>query len=117
MATTTNWMRQFLLAMIVLVGLPLGVQAGQGMGENSIYAREMGKSQLLFYVAAGNGVGQVEYICEADAGTLSSVLRWRIKKFVYNSSHILTTIQWADGTDDYSKSCDLRTSYDYTPDS
>ena len=106
------------LVLALLVGLfPSAVQAGQGVGENSAYAREMGKSQLFFYVASGNGVGQVEYICEADAGTLSSALRWRIKKFVYNSSNILTTIQWADGTDDYIKSCDLRTSYDYTPDS
>lgn len=101
------------LSLLGLTVPPPPVFAGQQLGEDSVYAREMGKDKLLFYVAAGNGIGQVEYLCEADPGKASSAAAWRIQKFVYDSSNRLSTIRWAGGSDDQNDICDDRASLSY----
>src|SRR3990167_7798957 len=65
-------------------------EAGKGVGEDASYAREMGFEQRLFYVASGDGAGQVEYICRAFPGTLGSDDVsddvWQVQRFTYDAS-------------------------------
>ena len=92
-------------------------EAGKGVGEDAAYAREMGFEQRLYYVASGDGAGQVEYICKAFPGTIGSDSTassvWQTQRFYYDSSNRLTRISFAGDDDSYSFSCDSRTSLDY----
>ncbi len=106
-------MRKIILLLIfLLTAVPLA-HANPLLGETSTYAREAGRDQLFFYVAAGDGVGQIEYICVAAAGTASSEAEWQVRKFSYDSSSRLSTIIWAANTDDYTQVCDDRASLSY----
>ena len=91
--------------------------AGQGVGENSAYAREMGFEQRFFYVSGGNGDGQVEYICRAFPGTFASSSTasavWQVQRFTYDSSNRISTIAFAGDDDGFNQICDSRTSLDY----
>jgi len=53
------------------------------------------------------------YIGEALPGTKTSVTSWRIQKRTYTDNK-LTAIEWANGTDDFNKEWDERTSYSYS---
>lgn len=107
--------------LILLTGLlassPLAF-AGQQLGENSAYAREMGFETRLFYVASGSdGENQVEYICKAFPGTTASSSTanavWQVQRFSYNSTNQLTRISFAGDDDAYTQICDNRTSLNY----
>ena len=106
-------MKRLLLTLLLFPLLSVSLEAGPIVGETSTYAREQGRDQLFFYVSSGNGTGQIEYICTADAGTETSALKWQIRKFTYDSSNRISEILWASGTDDFKKSCDDRASYSY----
>lgn len=54
----------------------------------------------------------VTYIGKAQIGTATSEAKWQIKK-IY-SSGTDTSITWADGTDEFSKVWDNRSSYSYS---
>jgi len=84
--------------------------AGNFPGEQPVYGRDQGRTTLLFYVAAGNGAGKVEYICTADAGTASSSARWQISRLTYDSSDRVSEIEWAGSTDNFTNICDNRAS-------
>lgn len=94
------------------------VSASKLPGESGAYAREVGFEQRFFYVAAGDGVGQIEYICRAYAGlpendnTAAAV--WQVQRFTYDSSDRLSTIAFAGDEDNYNQVCDNRTSLDYS---
>ena len=114
-----GWIGAFLIAL--LLGFLLwmtSVHAGQQVGENSDYAREMGFEQRFFYVAAGNGTGQVEYICKAFAGMNSNddtaAAIWQVQKFVYDSSNRISTIAFAGDNDGFDQVCDNRASLNYS---
>jgi len=93
-------------------------QAGKIIGETSTYAREQGVETRFFYVASGDGVNQVEFICKAFTGTIgsrdtaSSV--WQVKRFTYDSSDRVSTIAYAGDDDAYDQVCNDRSSLDYT---
>lgn len=93
------------------------VEAGNFPGEQPAYARETGQDLRLFYVAAGNGVGAVEYICSCFPGTTgcgtTSSSVWQVKRFTYDSSNRLTQIDHAGGDDAYGQVCDSRASLSY----
>lgn len=71
------------------------------LGEASVYTREMGFTERLAYVAAGNGVGQTEYQGWASPGTAETAGGWRIAKFTYDSSNRFIQRDWAGGRDDF----------------
>ena len=106
-----------LILLLLLASSPV-VLAGQQIGENSAYAREMGFETRLFYVVAGSdGENQIEYICQAFPGTngnddLSSSV-WKVQRFYYNSSDQLTRISFAGDDDAYTQVCTDRTSLNY----
>lgn len=87
--------------------------AGPYVGEQPVYSRDQGWEQRYFYVASGNGVGQVEYGCEAQMNTATSAARWRVRRYTYDSSHRLTAVEWAGGNDAYDQVCDDRVSLAY----
>ena len=102
---------------MLLFGYPVGVQAGKGVGEDASYAREVGQSQRFFYVASGNGVGQIEYICRCFPGTGgcgdTSQARWQVVRFTYDGSNRVSTIAFAGTDDAYNQICDNRTTLTY----
>lgn len=60
--------------------------------------------------------GQPKYIGEAYPGTLTSELKWRIRLMEYGDGTNLppTGETWADGTSEFIKSWDLRSTYSYS---
>ena len=105
------------LAAGLFFGIPV-VEAAQTIGETPTYAREVGFEQHFFYVAAGNGVGQIEYICKAYAGNGNnddtSAAVWQVQKFTYDSSNRISTIAFAGDDDGYNQICDNRASLNYS---
>ena len=55
----------------------------------------------------------VIYVGEAQPGSSTSAVVWRIKKFTY-SGNFVTDIKWAGGTSAFNKIWDSRTSYTYS---
>ena len=109
-----------LLGMVIGQLLQLAIpkaDAGTLLGETPTYAREQGMDQEFAYVAAGNGVGQLEYQGFAQPNSLTSAAKWQIRKFTYDSSNRLSDIKWANGTDNTTLIWNSRASYDYDPDS
>src|SRR3990167_3697540 len=106
----------FMLLSLALT-VPPSLQAANFPGEQPTYARETGFEARFFYVSGGNGDGQVEYICQCFPGTngcgntSSSV--WQIKRFTYDSSNRISTINFAGDDDAYNQVCDNRTTLDY----
>lgn len=90
------------------------VFSGQQLGEQSSYAREMGLDQQFTYVSAGNGTGQMEYQGFSQPGKLTSASTWQIRKFTYDSSNRISSINWANGSDEFAFIWDNRSSYTYT---
>ena len=77
--------------------------------ETPVYSRNMG----LKYRAEFNGDNQVLYEgWTLEASRLTSDAKWQIVKHTYTSGN-LTATDWADGTDDFIKVWDLRSSYAY----
>lgn len=101
------------LVLVCCLLLGTSVEAGKLVGEESTYGRDQGFNQYLYYVAAGNGAGQVEYHCVADPGTTTSQAKWQIRKFIYNSSNLVSEIHWAEGTDAFDKICSNYSTYSY----
>ena len=104
------------MGLAVAVPPPLAY-AGKGVGEDAAYAREMGMEQRFFYVASGDGAGQIEYICRAFAGTTlndsTAAAVWQVQQFVYDSSNRISTIAFAGDDDAYTQICDNRVSLNY----
>ena len=100
-----------------LLLLPLRVAAGNFPGEQPVYAREVGQDQRFFYVASGNGVGQIEYICRTFPGLTGSDDTaddvWQVTRFTYDSSNRISTIAFAGDNDAYNQICDNRASLSY----
>ncbi len=84
------------------------------IGEIVTYSREIGYKQRLSYVASGNGAGQVEYVGYAHPGALTSEAKWQIRKFTYDSSNRVISVDFADGDDDFDNIWDNRTSLVYS---
>lgn len=106
---------------LLILGLLCGsctAWAGQQVGENSAYAREQGLRQLFFYVAAGNGTGQIQYICRSFTGDntagATSASIWQVSQFAYDSSNRISTILYAGGSDNFTNICDNRTTLSYS---
>ena len=93
------------------------VEAGKIIGEESSYAREQGFRQRFFYVASGNGVNQIEYICRAFpgviAGSSTANAVWQVHRFTYDSSNRISTILFAGSDDAYHQVCDNRATLAY----
>ena len=106
-----------MLLLILWMSMPSVAFAGQQVGENSAYAREMGFRARFFYVTSGNGIGAMEYICRAFPGTTASNSTasavWQVQKFVYDSSNRISTIDFAGPDDGFNQVCDNRTSLSY----
>ena len=100
-----------------VTGLLLGViataQAGPYIGEQPVYSRDQGWEERLAYVASGNGVGQVEYQGFAQFNTATSTASWRVRRFTYDSSNRVTTIEWAGGNDAFITAWDDRATASY----
>jgi len=106
-----------LMWLLLLASSP-AAQAGQQVGENSAYAREMGFETRFYFVAGGSdGEGQIEYICKAFPGTFASSSTanavWQIQRFYYDSSDRLNRISFAGDDDGYTQICDNRSSADF----
>ena len=105
-----------LLGLLLLASTEM-VIAGKGVGEDAAYAREMGFESRFFYVASGNGEGQIEYICRAFPGTTGSdetaTSVWQVQRFTYDSSNRLSTIAFAGDDDAYTQVCANRVTLNY----
>lgn len=66
-------------------------------------------TQIITY----NGSNLPEYIAEAEPGTASSAIGWRIKKITYSGTNA-TNVQWARGNRLMDKIADNYASYTYT---
>ena len=97
-----------------LIGLAWTTEAGNFPGEQPVYSRDQGRQTLLFYVSGGNGDGKVEYMCTADSGVATTASRWQISKLAYDSSNRVSTITWANGTDNFTSACSDRVSLTYS---
>jgi len=93
-------------------------EAGKGVGEDAAYAREMGFEARFYYVASGNGEGQIEFICRAFPGTLGSDDVsddvWQVQRFTYDTSSRVSTIAFAGDDDAFNQVCANRVTLDYT---
>ena len=110
-----------LLGMALGLILALGLQsaeAGKIVGETSTYAREQGLRTRFFYVASGDGLNQVEYICKTFPGLLAGNSTanavWQVRRFTYDTSDRVSTILYAGEDDAYDQICDSRTSLSYS---
>lgn len=105
------------MGLLVILSSYNTVEAGKGVGEDAAYAREMGFESRFFYVASGNGVNQIEYICRAFPGTTASSSTadavWQVQRFTYDSSNLISTIAFAGDDDAFNQICDSRASLDY----
>ena len=105
------------LSLGLLLTHPSWVQAGKGVGEDAAYAREMGFESRFFYVASGDGEGQIEYICRAFPGTIGSDDLsddvWQVQRFTYDTSDRLSTIAFAGDDDAFTQICANRTTLNY----
>jgi hypothetical protein len=105
------------IALLALLILSSSAYAGKIVGEDASYAREMGFEAKFFYVASGDGAGQIEYICRAFPGTTASSSTanavWQVQRFTYDSSNRISTIAFAGDDDAFNQICDNRTSLDY----
>ena len=80
--------------------------------ETPVYTREQGFSMKISYDSSN----RTEYVGIAAPSTKSSDAGWSIYLLTYDStSGGVATREYADGTDAFEFSWDLRTSYDYTP--
>ena len=113
----------FGLGMLVCSAIYQGVfipdaEAGKIVGETSTYAREQGFRTRLFYVSAGDGAGQVEFICKTFpglfAGNSTANAVWQVRRFTYDSSDRVSTILFAGEDDAYNQVCDNRASLSYS---
>ena len=86
---------------------------GKIVGEVSVYSRDQGWERRYAYVAAGNGVGQIEYEGWAQPNTATSAASWRIVRHTYDSSHRLTASEWAGGDDAFNMIWDNRATLSY----
>jgi len=101
----------------LLVGLCLGwgawAWAGNFPGEQPTYMREQGYEERFAYVSSGNGAGQVEYQGWAQPNSATSAVRWRIRRFTYDTSNRVTAIEWAGGNDAWDQVWDNRATLSY----
>jgi len=86
------------------------------LGEAPVYAREAGMGQHFAYVASGNGAGQLEYqgFSFPGEGGDTSLAKFAIRKFVYNSDNKTITILWGGGNDKFNQVWDDRETLTYT---
>lgn len=64
--------------------------------------------------ARDNTGGNVLYLGVAAPGTLKASSGWRIQKWSYDGNGLLSDIQWADGTNEFTKVWDDRATYNYS---
>ena len=62
---------------------------------------------------ANNVSGEPEYIGETAPGHFASDAEWRIKKIIYDGSGIVIAIRFADGSAEFNKVWDNRSTYTY----
>ena len=105
------------LLLAFLLGMAVGtiqmVWAGPYIGEQPVYSRDQGWEDRYFYVASGNGVGQVEYHCRAQANTATAAASWSIRRFTYDSSNRVSVVELAGGNDAFDQNCDNRATLSY----
>ena len=102
----------FLLGVIAGLAIQSAI-AGPYVGEQPVYSRDQGWEDRYFYVASGNGVGQVEYHCRAQYNTATSAASWSVRRFTYDSSNRVSVVEWAGGNDAFNQVCDNRATLSY----
>lgn len=60
-----------------------------------------------------NASGGLQYMGRAVPGSLSASAVWQIKKFLYNSDYLISSVVWASGSIDFSNIWDNRASLTY----
>jgi len=80
-----------------------------------VYQKMQIYMKKIAYGTSGNALNRQEYIGWAPPGTATSAAGWLIQKLVYNSSGMVTDIQWAASENDkFNKVWDNRaTAYTY----
>ena len=69
-----------------------------------------GFTKLIEWDGSGNPI----YIGDAEPGTLSSSLKWRIKKISWDGSGNPISIKWAEGSREFKYNWDIRSDYTYS---
>lgn len=82
---------------------------GKNWNEQESYVRNVGLCLRQSY----DSEGRIEYVGYAYPNTTTSELRWQIFKCTYDSNGRLITRIYGNGSDDFSLSWDLRTTYNY----
>ena len=77
--------------------------------ETEVYARDKGLDQKIEYDASNNPI----YIGMANPGVAITEAGWQIYKMEYDASNNMTSMRWADATDDFIKIWDSRASYSF----
>lgn len=80
----------------------------------SAYATDQLLTQVLSYVASGDGAGQAEYIGHAQPGSSKASPVWLIRKLSYDSSNRVTDIQFAGGAATFVNIWNSRSGYTYS---
>lgn len=111
------------MSLAVWVGLMIGLnsqsaEAGKQRGETSTYTRHQGFRARHFYVASGDGVNQIEFICRAfpgvTAGSSTANAVWQVQRFTYDTSDRLSTSLFAGEDDAFNQVCDNRSALSYS---
>ncbi len=78
--------------------------------EDEVYSREAGFDMMIAY----DGSNREQYVGIAIPGSLTSASAWSIYKLEYDgTSGGVAKKRFADGTDEFSKIWDSKTSYTY----
>lgn len=81
-----------------------------------VKARDYGNPFKMRMENTGGASGvEVLYLGEAEPGYATSVAKWRIKKFTYDSgTNNVSEVNWASGNDNFDKIWDDRATYTYS---
>ena len=77
--------------------------------EMPVYARDVGLDQKIEYDSSNNAI----YVGLAFPGASTASAVWQIKKLTYDSSGNMTSLRYADSTDDFTKIWTSRATYNY----
>jgi len=84
----------------------------KGRQEQPTYSREMGFDMRMAYDSS-NREEYVGYAFAESPAAKDSESKWQIMKLAYNTAGGVTHRRYADGSDDFDKTWENRTSYIY----